>query len=150
MTIVLYRCTAENHRVDKSQYISNSWYCEGTLRESSSVINPVITMEKTNPAANLYNYMYIPEFKRWYYINDIVSINNGLWQISAHVDVLYTWGADILKTSAVIDRTGDRDKANAYINDGSIVAEARRWSKVIPFQNGFSGNSMILIAAGGE
>ena len=122
----------------------------GTLRDESSVIDPVIIIEKNNPTFYDYNYMYIPDFKRWYYINDIISIRNGLWEIHCHVDVLYTWGADIKSMIGVADKLEDITSANVYFDDGSFIMDSRNDIEVKEFPNGLNENgSYILICAGG-
>lgn len=151
MQINLFTCTAERNRVNKSNYISNRFNINGTLRNESSIIDPIILIEKTNPVSNYYNYMYIDEFKRWYFINDIVSIRNNIWEIHAHVDVLYTWGADIGNMEAVIDRCENPNDANLYYDDGSFVLDSRNNIEIKEFPNGFNENgSYILICAGGN
>lgn len=151
MQISLFTCTAENERVDKTSYISNRFVMDGALRNESSVVDPVILIEKTNPSEFLYNYMYIPEFKRWYFINDYRSIRNNLWELHAHVDVLYTWRASISEMKAVIDKTQNGSDANLYMDDGSFVMDSRKYNKVITFPTGLSQNGeFILICAGGQ
>ena len=72
MRIILYKCNAENNRINKEDYIYSAFQLEGTLKSSTSPINPVIMIEKSNPVEFGYNYMYIYEFKRYYFINDII------------------------------------------------------------------------------
>lgn len=150
MELNLFTCNAENERVDKTNYISNRFVLNGNLKDASSVIDPVILIEKNNPTLYDYNYMYIPEFKRWYYINDIISVKNGLWEIHAHVDVLYTWGADIKKMNGVADKLEDILSANVYFDDGSFIMDSRNDIEVKEFPSGLNENgSYILICAGG-
>lgn len=151
MQISLFNCTAERNRIDKTSFINGRWSVNGTLRDESSIIDPVILIEKTNPVANYYNYMYIDEFKRWYFINDFVSKRNGLWEIHAHVDVLYTWRGDILNMQCVIDKSENYNDSNLYYDDGSFVLDSRNNIEIKEFQNGFNENgSYILICAGGN
>lgn len=150
MELNLFTCNAENERVDKTNYISNRFVLNGNLKDASSVIDPVILIEKNNPTLYDYNYMYIPEFKRWYYINDIISVKNGLWEIHAHVDVLYTWGADIKRMNGVADKLEDILNANVYFDDGSFIMDSRNDIEVKEFPSGLNENgSYILICAGG-
>lgn len=150
MRIVLYTCTAENNRVNKEDYITNAFQLEGTLRSETSAIDPVISIEKTNPLAYNYNYMYIKDFQRFYFINNIIHIRNKLWEIHAHVDVLYSWMTDIKKSRAVIDRTSSFDYANLYLDDGSFVMDSHKYNTVKSFPAGFNNSgSNILICAGG-
>ena len=64
------------------------------------------------------NYCYISDFNRYYYIDDIVSIANNLWEISLDCDVLYTYKDKIIENDAFIDR-----QENLY-ND-EIIDEIR-------------------------
>lgn len=150
MQINLFTCTAENNRVDKTNYLSNRFVLGGTFRNESSIQDPVILVEKTNPAEFHYNYMYIDEFKRWYYINDFITVRNHLWEIHAHVDVLYTWRAEIEQMECVIDKSEEEGKSNLYLDDGSFVTECRNNIDTIEFPYGLNENgSYILICAGG-
>lgn len=150
LQISLYKCSAENNRVDKSDYITSAFNMVGVLREQCSVLDPVITVEKTNPAIMQYNYMYIPEFGRWYFITNIISKSQGIWEIHGHVDVLYTWGGEIKQNKAIINKTAEASKANIYLDDGSFVMDSHKYHTIVPFSSGFdSSGSNILICAGG-
>lgn len=149
-TIYLYKCTAENNRVDKGNYLSQQFPLSGTLRENSNVIDPIIRVEKTNPLGYNYNYMHIPEFGRWYFINDTLEITTRIWEIRAHVDVLYTWRAAIKGSRAVIDKTASFGDANLYLDDGSFVMDSHKYLTVRQYPSGFQDSGQyILICAGG-
>lgn len=151
MQIDLFTCTAENERVDKSMYLSNRFVMEGVLKQESSVIDPVIIVEKSNPNEYNYNYMHIEAFNRWYFITEIISYRNNIWEIHAHVDVLYTYRAELQNTKAIIDKTQGYSAANLYMDDGSYVLESRKYNSVIPFESGLSQDGVyVLICAGGS
>lgn len=151
MQISLFTCTAENERVDKTDYISNRFVMDGAFRQESNVIDPVFLIEKTNPNEFFYNYMYIPDFQRWYYITECKSVRNNLWELHAHVDVLYTWRASIKQMRAIIDKTANGEDANLYMDDGSFVMDSRKYNTVIPFSTGLNTDgTFILICAGGQ
>lgn len=151
MEINLFTNTAPNEMVDKTGYIENRFVIEGAFRQHSSIVDPIITIEKTNPAGFYYNYMYIPDFKRWYYINDYIAIRNNLWELHAHVDVLYTWRAEIRQMRAVVDKSEEYGNANLYMDDGSFILDARKYNQVLPFPTGLNQNGeFILICAGGK
>ena len=150
MQINLFKCIAENNRVDKTNYLTNRFAINGTIRDNCSVVDPVIIIEKTNPSKFDYNYLYIEEFKRWYYINDYISIRNNLWELHAHVDVLYTWRADIKNMTCVADKLENQAEGNVYFDDGSFIMDCRNAIEVKEFPNGLNENgSYILICAGG-
>ena len=148
MNIVLLQSTAENNRVDKTNFLSNSLTLNGNLRNESSVIDPVILISHTNPTG--YNYMYISEFSRYYFIKDIESIRTGIWKLSAHVDVLYSFKDAIMNCRGIVSKTDLNTFANKFYNDGSFVTESRKWLKFEEFNQSFKRDgSVILIAAGG-
>lgn len=120
-----------------------------TLKDTTSIISPVIRVRSSDIGIPTYNYMYIEEFGRYYFIDDIVSVNDGLWEISAHVDVLETYKRGILGNTAVLRR--QQNKFNTYLND-------ERWpvytyDDVITFKftdSGFKKSlEYLLIVAGG-
>lgn len=151
MQIDLFTCNAERNRIDKSSYISNRFTLEGSFRNESSALDINVIVEKTNPLLYDYNYMYISEFKRWYFINNISTIRNKLWSISATVDVLMTFKTDILSSTAILDKVEDEVVSNVYLDDGSFVMDTRKFNEVLEFPNGLNENGQyILICAGGD
>lgn len=150
MQINLFTCNAERNRVNKNQYMSNRFVLDGTLRKVTSALNIEIDIEKTNPLKYKYNYMYIAEFERYYFIDDIRSVRNRLWTISASVDVLMSFMNDILSTECIIDKVEDETSANLYLDDGSFVMDSRKYNEIKEFPSGLNENGQyILICAGG-
>lgn len=151
MQINLYTCNAEKNRVNKSEFLTNRFVLEGTLKDNTSVTNPVLLIDKpTNPIEYAYNYMYIAEFSRWYFIEDIVSVHNNLWEIHANVDVLQSFSYDIRSSYGVIDKYQNETDSNVYFDDGSFIMDTRKDVQVMEFPNGLNETgSYILICAGG-
>lgn len=150
MQINLFTCNAERNRINKSDHISNRFVLEGSFRKATSALNIEVDVEKTNPLTYKYNYMYIEEFGRYYFIDEIISLRNGLWTIMATVDVLMTFKKDILKSNVIIDKAEDEYISNLYLDDGSFVMDSRKYNEVKEFPSGLNENgSYILICAGG-
>lgn len=64
-----------------------------TLKDSTSLLSPVLLFALSgNPTP--YNYAYIPDFGRYYYINDWKAAA-GMWEASCKVDVLASWKESI-------------------------------------------------------
>ena len=80
------------------------------MKSPSSVMNPVIEL-KDDPSA--YNYCYMADFGRYYFINDIV-FNKGIWICYCNVDVLGTYKTQIGSTSMYVLRS-------AYESDGELM-----------------------------
>lgn len=150
MQIDLFTCKAERNRVNKSDYISNRFTLQGNIKSSTSVTNIVIEIVKSNPVIYEYNYMYIGEFNRYYFIDDITNVSANRWIITASVDVLFSFMNDILETNAIIEKVENEVTANLYLDDGSFVMDSRKYNEIKEFPSGLNENgSYILICAGG-
>ena len=88
ITVNLMINSSPKDQINKTLDTFGTYEC--LLKEATSVIRPTILIGNV---ANLStcNYMYIPALGRYYYIDDIVSVNDGLWAVSGHVDVLQTY-----------------------------------------------------------
>lgn len=118
------------------------------LKDQTSILRPTIRI-RTSESIHTFNYMYIAEFERYYFIDDIVSVNNGVWEVSGHVDVLETYKNSILSNDAVIKRQGAQ--YNTYLNDSEWSVFT--YDDVITFKFSPSGFqkalSYLLVVAGG-
>lgn len=148
MQICLYRSTAEPNRIDKQNYLSEPFTLNGTLTLDCSMVDPVIEIEKTNPVYYQYNYMYIPDFKRFYFISDWINTANNLWQLRAHVDVLYTYASEIYRAQAIASKAQSATVSSNEIDDGSYAAEVPTQIKTYSFSNSFDTVSAVLIVSG--
>ena len=146
MTLNLYVNTSEKEKLDKS--LSNKTDLNGYLKQGSSVVNPIITIQITNPS--LYNYAYIPQFNRYYFISDTVNVKNNIWEIHMHVDALSSFKSQIRANKAIIDKNQYLTNANKYFNDGdTFVHDSKETNEIATFQNGFDETPhYILITAG--
>lgn len=100
-TISLYKTASENNKVVKA--LTSGKEMSGELRNQTSVINPSIRIESADNIST-YNYAYIPEFGRYYYIADITSVRTNCWIISLRCDVLMSYSAQIKALRPIIER----------------------------------------------
>ena len=120
----------------------------GELRESTSVKNPVILIESTDLIIG-YNYCFITEFARYYFITDIKSVRAGLWEISMRVDVLMSFKSDILSSVAIIDHE-TAPKISEYMPSDIWQDLVKDKTDIINFSSGLSeSGGYVLITAGG-
>lgn len=94
-TANFYKNSAEGHRVDKTEYLTSVFSAGISLREETNIIYPTILLQYDKVPD--FNYCYIEYFGRYYYVTDITSIRNNIWQISLSVDVLMSF-KDTIKT----------------------------------------------------
>lgn len=92
---------------------SASLSCDCVLREPTSVVNPSIRLAlSTNPTA--YNYAYISDFGRYYFITDWTS-EQGRWVAHMTCDVLATYKSSITASSQYVMRSAS--EYDQYLSD---------------------------------
>lgn len=127
----------------------------GTLRSSSSIIDPVILITaslddvNTTPGFAKANYARIAAFNRSYFIRDIVSMTNNTIAIYMHVDVLSSFANEIKANQGIVSRSENAGTFNLYLNDGSLKAYQNPYVLTEPFTYGFTGSAFCLAVAGG-
>ena len=142
--ISFYVNSSEKNKVDKTLTLITT--LSGVLKESTSIIDPVIVIEGDLSAFTGCNYMQIETFGRSYFVNNIRSISNGLVEISAHVDVLSTYKNAIRKNQAIIRK--QQNSWNLYLNDGSLRVYQDPEIIVKTFPSGFTTQEFVLAVAG--
>lgn len=87
------------------------------LKAETDMLNPTLVINNTPMAWNpIWNYCYIPNFKRYYFINSWTWLN-GVWECSCAVDALASWKTDIGGNIEYILRTDSTVVYNEDITD---------------------------------
>lgn len=144
MTVKLYKNLSEEIAVTKN--ITGELSYTGTLREESSVIDPVIMIQASNLSD--YNYAWIEEFHRFYFIRNIVSVRNNLWRLTMHVDVLSTYADYIKNNNGILARNSN--VWNLYYQDEQF--KILNYETIVTKKFGVSlspSSQFVLIVAGG-
>lgn len=150
MNVVFYMNSSPENFVNKELAQQFSYYC--TLKEPTDITHPVITLSHTNNIIGV-NYAYISDFSRYYYIDNVVSVRNQLWELHLRCDVLKSFWNDIKQCECIIAR-------NEYIRtkdlqDTELYATADSLYEVIKFPNspfnvqGATDLRFVLIVQGG-
>lgn len=145
MTIEFYVNQSEKNRLDKT--LVSAFNLNGELKEDCSIIDPVIKIVGDVSSMASVNYMYIPSFSRYYFINNVISINNEICEVHAHVDVLSTYKDEIRAQRAVVSR--QEKKWNLYLNDGVFKTYQNPYIITKAFSSGFTSQHFVLSIAGG-
>ena len=135
---------SEKNKLDKS--ISTIATLSGVLKNETSIVDPVILIEGDLSGYVNCNYMSIPVFNRSYFITNIRSIRNGLFEISAHCDVLSTYASEIRSNTAIVRRQAER--WNLYVNDGVFKVYQNPMILTKEFPSGFNTMEFVLAVAG--
>ena len=142
MNISLYKTNSENNVVYKTLTDSIS-LPDCYLKENTSVISPVIFIQTTLDLTS-YNYAYISLFgDRYYYITDITSVRNGLWQLNLKVDVLMTYKSYFNKFDIIGGRTSTSN--NRYIKDSQNILLSKERVFCMKFPNEKFTKNMCFI-----
>lgn len=145
MTIRLCINNSEKNKINKN--LTSGITLSGTLRNESNVVNPSIAINIDNPT--IYNYAYIPEFKRYYFITDFTSIRTSIWIINLKSDVLMSFQDSILSSRVLISNTESTGKSS-YLSGSNWVNNCKSKTDILTFRNGLlNDGQFILITAGG-
>lgn len=125
--------SSENNKLDKT--LTDIATLSGTLKQETSIIDPIIAVEGNLSDYIGANYCTIPTFGRSYFINNIRSIRNGIFEISCHVDVLSSFKTQIRANSAIIHKS--ERNWNLYLNDGSLKTYQNPIIYTKKFSSGF-------------
>lgn len=142
--IILQTNNSEKNAVTKN--ITDIATITGTLKQETSIIDPVILVAGDIASYVGCNYMTCATFGRSYFVNNIRSIRAGLFEISCHVDVLASFADQIKENRAIIRRQENR--WNLYLNDGSFKVYQNPDVWTVPFSSGFSTQEFVLAVAG--
>ena len=130
---------------------------EGQLLVDQSVERPIMIVGEN---VSDYNYMYIPEFKRFYYINDIDYKAGGIQYVHGEVDPLQSFKDDILNCNAIISDCGEPDKAKYLCNNNSWFMQQNKnvvtllftdeYKRPVGFKRGQNSQESYVLALSGD
>lgn len=148
MNIKLCSSTSEIVAINKDITIIDDVLA--TIKGALSVENPVLILQYKSDIQSKVNYVYIPEYNRYYFVTDIINLTGGRYELHCKVDVLTSFKDYILNLSCIVDKQSSKDNANMYLDDGSFVVQSKEFVDTINFPRGFNDNGeFILITAGG-
>ena len=110
MNVKLTNTTKKHNSTEIPTFVGSGLTC--TLKEGSSIINPVLIFERAN-VGHSYNYVYISDFGRYYFVDDIVYDGARVYYYCS-VDVLASYKSTIGGASAYVLRS-------AYVNNEYII-----------------------------
>ena len=142
--IVFKRNASERNKMNKS--LTTIATLTGTLKQETSIIDPVIMIEGAMSDYKTCNYCTISEFGRSYFINNIRSVRNNLIEFTCHVDVLSTYATQIRSCMAITRR--QENAWNLYLNDGTFKCYQNPIVLTKLFPNGFGSPQFVLAVAG--
>ena len=120
MQLYLYKTMDSNRVLNKT--LTNESLLNINLKRDTDIVRPTIQLMKVvGVDFKKFNYAHIPDLNRFYFINNIESVNNSVDKLYLECDVLETYKDDILAsemTYTATARTGDNiiTDANTGVN----------------------------------
>lgn len=140
MIVKFYKCSQSDEHANKTIY-SEKTYNDCSLLQPTNILHPIIKLAHNSDNV-LYNYCYIPDFHRYYFMK-LDSIENGIDYFRCDVDVMKSWYSDICGSNGTITRCQLGDD---YITDNRATQKDNVDIYCKKLGKAFnSGNSYILI-----
>ena len=111
MIMKMYNTSDSNNTINKT--LANETEFNIKLKGETDIKTPVVVLHSDNII--LFNYAYIPEFNRYYFVDKIELFPNCIYNISLKVDVLESFKNDIKNSRGLISK---QTNINNYYNNG--------------------------------
>ena len=99
--LTLYKYTNKPIIVDKSSYLGTGFAVAGdAMTSNQDMENPVVLLSFTSEPD--YNYAYIQEYNRYYYLTQKTWVSANVWSMTFHVDELYTYKTLVKSLSGLV------------------------------------------------
>lgn len=89
------------------------------LKRDTSIMSPTFILSTYDPA---YNYVYVPSWGRYYFVNDVVLGNTNLFELHCTFDALASYKASIGSYTCFVERTSDATKYDLSLYDNAITS----------------------------
>lgn len=122
------------------------------LKDGCSVVNPIFKVKYAETPNRMSIYNYLTAFGCYYYIDDIISLNNNIYEIHCTRDPMATFKNDIKGYSGYILRTSDTNKNNPQLYDNIIApsTEIKAQDTIASTGLNFSlGDTTVVIGTSG-
>ena len=100
--VTLYINTSDNRKIGKS-LTSAYYFANVEFKRPCEMLNPTIILHNITNITQ-YNYCYIGDFGRYYFIDEIQVLTGGRVSIKCSIDVLETYATEIKALNAILLR----------------------------------------------
>lgn len=117
----LYFMSCETNKIDKTNYLTLDKTIIGVFRNTVDILRPHLIIQlKEYPE---FNYVYLPRFKRYYFVTSKSNVSKDIYDIGLEVDPLYTYKDIIGSNYAILSRTSNEDLQSPNLVDGKLPLE---------------------------
>lgn len=124
------------------------------IKYPTDVLHPELMLNFSQSPVD-YNYLYIPAFDRYYWLNGWQSVSNGLWSVTGTVDELASWREQILDLNLYVLRAASEGDGRIIDNLYPALADVTRqilYKDASPWgvESGTVGVYVVSICGSGE
>ena len=124
MTIKTYRFLGDSRKIDKSLTLVKT-YSNADIVGNMDIQSPIISLQLDSFTEVInFNYIYIPELRRYYYVENSTIREDGFVQIQCKVDVLKSFKTDILASIQYVER--QENKCSYRVPDNGYTIKSNR------------------------
>lgn len=154
MNIVFKNSQSPKNMVNKT-FSETTLSLSGNLKAECSVQNPIILIEN-NEFLN-YNYAYIQEFGRCYFVTDVIIVRKNLYEVHLKVDVLYNFSllkepymAECIRCENIPTQYDTYENVECIVDRESLLLPSVEHT-IVNFPKGFEHTGRyFLTTAGGS
>ena len=145
MTVIFYKYNGIRNKINKS--LSNGLSVQDVIIKNDFDISAFDLIIKNASYTPEYNYCYIQDLGRYYFIDSVECMNGTIYKIRVSVDVLTSFASDIENITAIITKSENPD--DNFVN--CEVSETYT-NEVIDLTDNFNhnGNLILVTSLGGE
>ena len=145
MTVIFYKYDGIKNKINKT--LSSGLTVNDVIIQNDFDITNFDLLIKNSSFNIEYNYCFIPDLNRYYFIENIEKMNGSIYKIRITVDVLKSFSTQIKNINAIITKSENPD--NNFVN---CEVSENYTSEVINLTDNFnhSGNLILVTSLGGE
>lgn len=133
MTIKTYRFLGDSRKVDKTLTLVET-YSNAEIVGDMIIQSPTISLQLDSFTDVInFNYIYIPELRRYFYVKNSTIREDGFVQIQCRVDVLKSFKTDILDSTQYVER--QENKCSYQVPDNGYTIKSNRNLTIKNFGN---------------
>ncbi len=144
ITIKLYNVSDDNEKINKTLGTAKE-FTSSTIKDQTDVTNITLRIQTTDNLSG-YNYAYVSEYGRYYFIDKIETTPTGYWVLSCRCDVLMSFKDQLLQLDGTVTRS--ESLYNGYLNDSEYKALAYRKIVTKQFPTAVNQDTFILMTVG--
>ena len=123
-------CNDPVNKISKTINSQKIYECVVKNENGVNIMNPTLILKYFDIG---YNYCFISDFKKYYYVKSININRNGLYEIELKEDVLMSNKEGIMNSTARLSRSADY--RNFYLVDNKMPVTNKKIINTIPFRD---------------